>query len=380
MRSAASRTASVRPRSRSIAGIVDRATRSPFALTALSTHDTKRNEDVRARINVLSEIPDRWFPAVERWSTANARHRIRVEEKEAPDRNEEYFLYQNLLGAWPLEAMDDQAFAAFRDRIRAFMAKAIHEAKVHSSWQNPNPEYDEAIDQFILALLDREGNREFLDDFVAFQRFVSHHGLINSLAQTLLKIAAPGVPDTYQGTEVWDFSLVDPDNRRPVDYRHRASMLDDLVNRFDDPGNGPAGLCRDLIATPADGRIKLYTTWRALAVRRHYPGLFSVGRIPAGPGPRSSCRTPLRLPSPRRQAHLPGGRASPEHAACLARHAPDRCRGVGGYGAHPPRDHPRNTFSKCLHRGDPPIRGPRRIVPRRGRRGLRRFPGCALHR
>ena len=297
---------------------------------------------------MLSEIPDRWFQAVERWSAANARHRIRVEEKEAPDRNEEYFLYQNLLGAWPLEAMDDQAFAAFRDRIRSFMAKAIHEAKVNSSWQNPNPEYDEAIDRFILAVLDREGNREFLDDFVAFQRFVSHHGLINSLAQTLLKIAGPGVPDTYQGTEVWDFSLVDPDNRRPVDYGRRASMLDDLVNRFDDPGEGPTGLCRDLIATPADGRIKLYTTWRALAVRRHSSRPLLLGRIPAGPCPRSSCRTPLRLPSPRRQAYLPGGRASPEHATCLARHAADRRRSVGGYGARPPRDHPRNTFQNVF--------------------------------
>jgi (1->4)-alpha-D-glucan 1-alpha-D-glucosylmutase len=255
----------------------ERAARFPFALTALSTHDTKRSEDVRARINVLSELPDRWFPAVDRWSAANAPHRVTVEEKEAPDRNEEYFFYQNLLGAWPLEDHDDGAFAMFRDRMRAFMAKAIHEAKVNSSWQNPNPEYDEAIDRFVGAVLDRPANRDFLDDFLPFQRLVGHHGMINSLAQTLLKIAGPGVPDTYQGTETWDFSLVDPDNRRPVDYKRRASMLDDLIRSFDDPGIGPAGLARDLVTTPADGRIKLYTTWRALAVRRRYPGLFSAG-------------------------------------------------------------------------------------------------------
>jgi (1->4)-alpha-D-glucan 1-alpha-D-glucosylmutase len=256
----------------------ERAARFPFALTALSTHDTKRSEDVRARINVLSEIPDRWFQAVERWSAANARHRVSVEEKEAPDRNEEYLFYQVLLGAWPLEEPDDQAFASFRDRMRAFMAKAIHEAKVNSSWQNPNPEYDQAIDHFVGAVLDREANREFLDEFLPFQRLVSHHGMNKSLAQTLLKIASPGVPDTYQGTETWDFSLVDPDNRRPVDYARRTSMLDDMIMWFYGPGSGPSGLVRDLVSRPADGRIKLFITWRSLGVRRHYPGLFSEGQ------------------------------------------------------------------------------------------------------
>ena len=255
----------------------DRVARIPFALTALSTHDTKRSEDVRARIDVLSEIPDRWFQAVERWSALNAGHRARIEDQDAPDRNEEYFLYQNLLGAWPLEEMDDEAFSTFRDRIRAFMAKAIHEAKVNSSWQNPNPEYDEAIDRFVQAVLDRAGNREFLDDFLPFQRFVSHHGMINSLAQTLLKIALPGVPDTYQGTELWNFSLVDPDNRRPVDYARRAALLRELITRRGDQADGPAQLVRDLVATPGDGRIKLYTIWRGLACRRESPGLLSSG-------------------------------------------------------------------------------------------------------
>ncbi|MGC1718818.1 MAG: malto-oligosyltrehalose synthase [Isosphaeraceae bacterium] len=252
---------------------IERAARFPHALTPLSTHDTKRSEDVRARINVLSEVPDRWFQALERWNELNQRHKRQIDDKDAPDRNEEYFFYQNLLGAWPLEDLDEEAFAAFRDRIRAYMAKSIHEAKVHSSWQNPDPEYDEAIDHFVLAVLDRVGNQAFLDDFLAFQRFVSHHGMINSLAQTLLKIGSPGVPDTYQGTELWDFSLVDPDNRRPVDYDRRSSMLKDLMSR---QGN-PAELVRELVAGAGDGRIKLYTHWRALAARLEVPGLFSTG-------------------------------------------------------------------------------------------------------
>ena len=253
---------------------IDRASRFPHALTPLSTHDTKRGEDVRARINVLSEVPDRWFQAVERWNQLNQRHKRQIDDKDAPDRNEEYFFYQNLLGAWPLEDLDEQAFSSFRDRLRAYMAKSIHEAKVHSSWQNPDPEYDEAIDHFVQAVLDQDGNQAFLDDFLAFQHFISHHGMINSLAQTLLKIGSPGVPDTYQGTELWDFSLVDPDNRRPVDYTRRSFMLKDLISK---QGN-PAELVRDLVTNASDGRIKLYTHWRALTARREVPGLFSSGQ------------------------------------------------------------------------------------------------------
>jgi (1->4)-alpha-D-glucan 1-alpha-D-glucosylmutase len=163
------------------------------------------------------------------------------------------------------------------------MGKAIHEAKVHSSWHTPDQAYDDAIDHFVQSVLDHEGNREFLDDFYSFQRFVSHYGLINSLSQTLLRIASPGVPDTYQGTELWDFSLVDPDNRRPVDYQRRAELLQELKTRYDDPGTGPAGLVRDLVADSTDGRIKLYTTWRALACRLASPGLFSEGEYEPAP-------------------------------------------------------------------------------------------------
>ncbi|MGC8641261.1 MAG: malto-oligosyltrehalose synthase [Isosphaeraceae bacterium] len=254
-----------------------RAQRFPQALTPLSTHDTKRSEDVRARINVLSENPASWFAAVQRWSELNAAHRVALEDGEAPDHNEEYFFYQNLLGAWPIGDLDDAAFGAFRERIRAYMAKALHEAKTHSSWQNPDPQYDEAVDKFVLAVLDRDRNRPFLDDFLAFERVIQHHGMLNSLAQTLLKITLPGVPDTYQGTEIWDLSLVDPDNRRPVDYGLRSGMLQDLRAALGNEAGASDRLVASLLASPADGRIKLYVHWRALAARRQAPGLFSSG-------------------------------------------------------------------------------------------------------
>ncbi|HKM55091.1 MAG TPA: malto-oligosyltrehalose synthase, partial [Isosphaeraceae bacterium] len=252
---------------------IERAAKFPTALTPLSTHDTKRSEDVRARISVLSEVPERWWSAVDRWSEMNERHRRTIEEREAPDRNEEYFFYQNLLGAWPLEVLDEIGRDTFKDRMRAYMAKSIHEAKVHSSWQNPDPDYDTAIEQFVTAVLDPAINREFLDDFWEFQRFVCHHGMLGSLSQTLLKLASPGVPDTYQGTEIWDFSLVDPDNRCPVDYDLRRRLLADLISG----STRPLELTADLVKNPADGRIKLYVHTRALAARRDMPELFSTG-------------------------------------------------------------------------------------------------------
>ncbi|MDR3619894.1 MAG: malto-oligosyltrehalose synthase [Paludisphaera borealis] len=258
-----------------------RARRFPYALSALSTHDTKRSEDVRARINVLSEIPEAWFDAFVRWSELNVRHRAQVDDAGVPEHNEEYLLYQTLLGAWPTDEMDAAEFDDFRDRIRAYMAKAIHEAKVHTSWQNPNEEYDAAVDQFIVAILDRSKNAAFFKDFLPFQRMISRHGRINGLAQTLLKLTMPGVPDTYQGTEIWDFSLVDPDNRRPVDYARRAEMLDELSRRHDAAGDDRAGLASELSTGPADGRAKLYVNWRALHARKRSPELFAIGEYRA---------------------------------------------------------------------------------------------------
>jgi len=251
----------------------------PRSLSPLSTHDTKRSEDVRARLNVLSEMPDEWQRRLQRWSKLNEPHRGTIDESAVPDANEEYLLYQTLLGAWPIEPYSGEEFDTFLTRIRAYMSKALHEAKVHSSWINPNEAYDEAMNQFVARILKNEA---FLNDFREFQRTISHWGMLNSLSQSLLKIVSPGVPDTYQGTELWDFSLVDPDNRRPVDYALRHSMLQKLDERLASPGVDGRLLARELIGSKEDGRVKLYVNALALRCRREHPGLFSIGEYLPG--------------------------------------------------------------------------------------------------
>ncbi len=170
--------------------LADRQSHWPWAFSATSTHDTKRSEDVRARINVLSEMPDEWQTALRRWSGMNASRRIAVEEAFVPDANEEYLLYQTLLGAWPIEPCTAEEYSSFVKRIQAYMHKALQEAKVHTSWINPNAAYDEAVQQFVAAILDATQNAAFQDDFRAFQKRLSHFGMLNSLGQTLVKICA----------------------------------------------------------------------------------------------------------------------------------------------------------------------------------------------
>ncbi len=244
----------------------ERQAQWPFALSPLATHDTKRGEDVRARLNVLSEVPDEWGEALGRWRGLNASYRIQVEDDLAPDLNEQYLLYQTLIGAWPLGKPAEEESADFVGRIQAYMLKAIHEAKVHTSWINPNKAYDDAVQEFVGRVLDPK-NEPFLDDLRWFQSRISHYGLFNSLSQTLVRLTAPGAPDTYQGTELWDFNLVDPDNRRPVDYTHRREMLGALKKRIKTVGDNLSGLARELVETREDGRIKLYVTHRTLQTR-----------------------------------------------------------------------------------------------------------------
>jgi (1->4)-alpha-D-glucan 1-alpha-D-glucosylmutase len=258
----------------------DRQVRWPRALSATATHDTKRGEDMRARLNVLSEIPGEWQQALRRWHRFNKKHRTQLEDQVVPDRNEEYFLYQTLIGAWPLEVCTPEEFAVFVERIQAYAQKAFHEAKVHTSWVNANPAFDEAARQFIARILDEPRNQRFLDDLRAFQRRISHFGLFNALSQAVLKMTSPGIPDTFQGTELWDFSLVDPDNRRPVDYARRRQLLDELEAQA--AAGEEAELARELTATKEDGRIKLFVTYQTLRCRRDHAGLFSVGEyLPA---------------------------------------------------------------------------------------------------
>jgi (1->4)-alpha-D-glucan 1-alpha-D-glucosylmutase len=254
----------------------------PWSLSSTSTHDTKRSEDVRARLNVLSELPGAWRDRLTHWGELNRSHRIAVEDEFAPDANEEYLLYQTLLGAWPLEPYSPEVYAEFVKRIQAYMRKALHEAKVHTSWINPNPAYDEAVQEFIRRILDAETNASFVQDLRSFQKRVSHYGVFNSLAQTLLKITAPGVPDLYQGTELWDFSLVDPDNRRPVDYERRRAMLNNLRTSVSAAGTRLPQYAEQLTAAKEDGRVKLYVTYRALHCRGEDPTLFTTGEyLPA---------------------------------------------------------------------------------------------------
>jgi len=247
----------------------------PASLSATSNHDTKRSEDVRARISVLSEIPQAWRQAVSRWHRWNRRHLSEVDGRPAPDRNDEYLLYQTLVGAWPILPQGPDEAAVFTSRIQQYMLKATKEAKLNTSWINPNEAYDEALKRFVAKILTPGPDKRFLMDFIAFHPRVARPGMVNSLAQTLLKITAPGVPDFYQGTELWDFSLVDPDNRRPVDFSSRMALLNGLRERIVE--GDLAALARELVAHWEDGRIKMYTTHRALHCRRQSAELFQAG-------------------------------------------------------------------------------------------------------
>ncbi|MDF0650626.1 MAG: malto-oligosyltrehalose synthase [Nitrospira sp.] len=255
----------------------ERQARWPFSLSATSTHDTKRSEDARGRINVLSEIPREWRTSVNRWAKLTRKCKVDVEGQLVPDRNEEYLLYQTLVGIWPLRPVDDAEYRAFCDRIQGYMNKALREGKTHTSWINPDQAYEDAMRQFIDAILDRTTPNAFLDEFLPFQRRVAQWGMWNTLSQVVLKATAPGVPDFYQGSELWDFSLVDPDNRRPVDYEMRASILNELRRGLAERGQDLRPLIRTLLAERTDGRIKLYTTMRALNFRRENHPLFHQG-------------------------------------------------------------------------------------------------------
>ena len=221
----------------------------PHTLNATSTHDTKRSEDARARINVISEMPDLWSRQVRKWSKMNGSLR----RDGIPHPNEELLIYQTLIGMWPL---DEDEMPTVPERLRQYLEKAAREAKTHTSWIAPNADYEQALLSFACTILK---NAEFCQDFTRVQRRFAFHGFLNALAQVVLKATSPGVPDFYRGTELWDFSLVDPDNRRPVDYERRASMLRRMKRT-------PINL-ETLLRRWQDGRVKLYVTWKLLEIR-----------------------------------------------------------------------------------------------------------------
>jgi (1->4)-alpha-D-glucan 1-alpha-D-glucosylmutase len=249
---------------------LDRQRDWPATLLATSTHDTKRSEDVRARIVAISEIPELWRRSLQRWSTANHRWKRMVNDLEAPDANEEYLLYQILLGTWPTQANGEpEPLPApdYIERIRTYMTKALKEAKINTSWIQPNEAWDAAMHDFIARILESSTRNKFLPAFLPAAKEIIRLGAINSLTQTLLKLTSPGVPDIYQGTEIWDYSLVDPDNRRPVDYELRRQLLKSLSSAS--PG--------ELMQTWPDGRIKMFLTKHILRFRSEHADLFESG-------------------------------------------------------------------------------------------------------
>jgi (1->4)-alpha-D-glucan 1-alpha-D-glucosylmutase len=249
----------------------------PCAMITTATHDAKRSEDVRARLAVLSEIPHEWRESVIRWGRMNRRKKSLVDGQGIPDRNEEYLLYQTLVGVWPMDPMSEGEYEVFTARIREYILKAAREAKVNTSWISPNLPYEENLMKFIDAILSPSSSNNFLVDFETFQKRISTFGMMNSLSQTLLKIACPGIPDFYQGTELWDFSLVDPDNRRPVNFEIRSKRLAELKKRREMTGSSLAEFTGDLIREWRDGSIKLYVTLKALHFRRENHLLFEEG-------------------------------------------------------------------------------------------------------
>jgi (1->4)-alpha-D-glucan 1-alpha-D-glucosylmutase len=256
-----------------------RAEHWPHAMLGTSTHDTKRGEDARARLAVLSEMPDEWERQVQAWSRLLRARRGDVEGTGPPDRNDEYLLYHLLLGAWPAELTgvdnpDPEQLRCFTDRVEGAMIKSLREAKLRSTWAAPNSLYEDAVLGFVREALDVSRPNAFLAAFLPFQDRVARLGVRNSLVQTALKLTLPGMPDFYQGAELWDLSLVDPDNRRPVDYRTRASLLEQVLELVE---RNRHTAMRDMLEEWHDGRIKLAIIATLLAYRRDRPKLFAEG-------------------------------------------------------------------------------------------------------
>ncbi|MFO8001476.1 MAG: malto-oligosyltrehalose synthase [Marinilabilia sp.] len=246
-----------------------RQTSWPLTMNATSTHDTKRGEDVRARLNILSEIPEEWEEAVLEWMKINHPMKKKVNSQDAPSPSEEYLLYQTLTGTAPF---DGNIGKSYLQRVSDYMKKALREAKENSSWSNPNREWEEAVISFIQTILNP--SHSFLTEFLAFQQKVAHYGVFNSLSQVALKCTCPGVPDIYRGTELWDLTLVDPDNRQPVDFQLRHRILKNLKEHYT---LSPGKLFQNLQKTPENGHIKLWLTHRLLRYRKQNPDLFARG-------------------------------------------------------------------------------------------------------
>lgn len=245
----------------------------PHTLLATATHDTKWSEDVRARINVLSEVPREWARHLRRWSRLNNHRKSRVDGKLVPTPNEEVIFYQAMLGIWPSEDFESIDRTCLGSRLETFFIKAAREAKTETNWLTPNEAHETALRRFVKWILSASFHDPFVADFLRFHRQIAFLGACNSYSQSILKMTSPGVPDIYQGSEVWNFSLTDPDNRRAVDFRSRQAALETLKAR----AHGQADSLAELFANWPDGRLKLHITARLLHFRRAHPQLFSSG-------------------------------------------------------------------------------------------------------
>jgi (1->4)-alpha-D-glucan 1-alpha-D-glucosylmutase len=245
-------------------------------MLASSTHDSKRSEDVRARINVLSEMPLVWLLHLRRWRDWNRAKKPQIDGQPAPTRNDEYLLYQTLIGTWPSQILDDADWKTYTERIEQYTLKAAREAKEHTSWANTNSEYENALVDFTRAILDRSAHHRFLADFEEFAHRIARIGAFNSFSQTLLKLTSPGVPDIYQGNELLELNLVDPDNRRPIDYDRRRELLATLKRETASNHELPTRV-RELISSPDSNAAKQYLTWKTLTFRRQQPDMFQRG-------------------------------------------------------------------------------------------------------
>lgn len=241
----------------------------PHTMNGTSTHDTKRGEDVRARINVLSEMPEEWESNIEKWSRLNDKNKKILNDKGMPDKNDEYFLYQTLIGSFPF--YEDER-SSFTDRVKEYIIKAVREAKVHTGWIKPDADYEDAFLSFIDEILKPLKQNRFLKEFLPFQKKIAHYGIFNSLSQALIKITSPGAPDFYRGTELWDLFLVDPDNRRPVDFERRREFLRDIKEK-----DSTSGLIEELLSAKEDGRIKLFLIYKSLKARNLRKDVFEKG-------------------------------------------------------------------------------------------------------
>jgi (1->4)-alpha-D-glucan 1-alpha-D-glucosylmutase len=236
----------------------------PHAMTTTATHDTKRGEDARARLIALSELTGEWTGAVARWKVLNAPHIVTADNLRAPSATFEYMLYQTLLGVWPLTTPPDRSLT---ERLQAYAVKAAREGKQETSWLNPHEGYETALCTFIERILDPSASAEFLESLQHFARRIALLGALNSLSQITLKAMMPGVPDFYQGTEFWDLSMVDPDNRRPVDFPER----DDVLKQVERPD------WQELIRDWPNGHVKLAWTRHLLKLRNEFPNVFASG-------------------------------------------------------------------------------------------------------